>query len=87
MSKGYTINFFVTALKSVNANTVARQGVYNVVSPRFGAFSTKADALDSWLGYNTSAISRGEGRFASYGKTARARLLTALKNRKENGAV
>lgn len=85
MSKGYTINFFVQTLKNVSAKTVANRGVYDVVSPRYGAFSTKAEALDQWLSYNVSAITQGQGRFASYGKTARARLLTALRNRKVNG--
>jgi hypothetical protein len=87
MSKGYTINYFVTALKNVSATTVARQGVYNTVSPRFGSASVKSCALDYWLGYNTDSIVRGSGRFASYGKTARARLLTALRNRKTTGSV
>jgi hypothetical protein len=87
MSKGYTINFFVTTLKNVSAKTVTTRGVYNAVSPRYGIFSAKANALDGWLNYNTRAIVKGEGRFASYGKTARARLLTALRRRKKNGIV
>jgi hypothetical protein len=87
MSKGYTISFFINVLKNTTTRAVSKNGVYNVVAPRFGDFSVKASALDSWLGYKTSAIEAGEGKFASYGKTPRARLLTALRNRKVNGTV
>lgn len=87
MSKGYTISYFIDVLKNTTTRQVTNNGIYSVVSPRFGGFSVKADALDTWLSYNTTAIVKGEGRFASYGKTPRARLLTALKNRKVNGSV
>jgi len=87
MSKGYTINFFIQAVKSATTASVTNNGVYNVVSPRFGAFSTKACALDSWLGHKTDDIFIGRGRFSSYGKTPRTRLLTALRNRKKIGTV
>jgi hypothetical protein len=87
MSKGYTISYFIDVLKNTTARQVTNKGVFNVVSPRFGDFSVKAEALDTWLNYATTTIARGEGRFATYGKTARARLLTALRNRKEHGTV
>jgi hypothetical protein len=87
MSKGYTISYFINVLQNTPTSTVTKLGVFNVVAPRFGAESVKVDALQSWLGYNTTAIASGSGRFASFGKTPRARLLTALKNRKVNGFV
>ena len=87
MSKGYTINYFVKTLKSVNASTLAKTGVYGVVSPRFGSLSTKALALDVWLFGHTGDIFAGRGIYASFGKTSRARLLTALARRKKFGYV
>ena len=87
MSKGYTLSFFINTLTNATTRQVTNQGVYDVVSPLGGVFSVKADALDTWLGYNTGAIARGEGRFATYGKSSRARLLTALRNRKNTGNI
>jgi hypothetical protein len=74
MSKGYTISYFIDVLKNTTARQVANKGVYETVSPRFGGFSVKADALDTWLNFNTTAIARGDGQYANFGKTARARL-------------
>lgn len=87
MSKGYTINYFITTLKNTSTSMVAKKGVYNVIAPRYGALSLKANALNIWLNGETFAIVKGVGKFASYGKTARTRLLTALKNRKNTGTV
>jgi len=87
LSKGYTINYFIDVLKSAATNKVTKEGVYSVVSPRFGGQSVKANALDGWLNFKTNAIAKGVGQFASYGKTPRARLLTALSKRKKLGTV
>lgn len=87
MSKGYTLSYFIKTLSSATPTKVTRDGVYNTVSPRDGVFSVKADALDSWLDHQTLSIARGDNDFASYGKTSRARLLKALRNRKNNGTV
>ena len=87
MSKGYTISYFVKVLKNAKVSSFTKTSVYNIVSPRDGALSVKAGALDTWLGHQTSSISLGTGRFASYGKTSRARLLFALKNRKMTGSI
>lgn len=87
MSKGYTINYFITVLKNTNTSLVNKNGLYNTVSPRYGYHSVKAEALDNWLNGLTAPIYRGDGRFASYGKTGRARVLKALQNRKTLGFV
>lgn len=86
MSKGYTINFFISVFKSATVGQV-NSSVYRTVSPRLGVLSTKAEALDGWLGDKTGDIASGRGHFASFGKTARARLLKALALRKKNGFV
>lgn len=87
MSKGYTISFFMAALQNVNSKRVTEAGPYYVVSPRKGVFSEKSYALDTWLNDQTELIFEGRGRFANYGKTPKARLLKALKNRKVNGFI
>ena len=87
MSKGYTINFFINVIKNTKSRAVTSDNVYNVVAPRYGQFSVKSEALDYWLNFNTADISEGRGRFSTYGKTPRARLLTALKNRKVKGTI
>jgi hypothetical protein len=87
MSKGYTINFFVNALKGVTNTQLNKNGVFNVVSPVYGSFSVKAAALDTFLGGNTSSIASGDGAFANLGKTPRTRLIKALKLRKQFGYV
>lgn len=85
MSKGYTISYFVNVFS--NTRQVANTSVYAAVSPRFGHASVKARALDAWLDNQTLSIARGQGRFASFGKTPRARLLKALRLRKRNGSL
>lgn len=88
MTKGYTLNYFL----GLFGNSRSRQlenvdAVYSFVSPRFGYFSTRAVVLDTWLGDQTNAIVRGTGRFSTYGRTPRARLIKALRNRKTTGTV
>lgn len=86
MSKGYTLQYFINTFKNTR-KVDGGDGVYLTVSPRFGYFSVKAEALDTWLQGETGDIVSGRGRFASYGKTARARVLRALNNRKNSGLV
>lgn len=88
MSKGYTISYFMNLLQNTSTRdlTTATQ-VYFAVSPRRGNNSEKRYALDTWLQGQTSAIVSGRGRFANFGKSPRARLLKALRVRKENGFV
>jgi len=89
MSKGYTISYFVKALKNAPTRAVGNtaSSVFQAVSPRLGLFSVKADALDTWLNYQTHNIAQGAGIFSTYGKTPRARLIRALNNRFKNGSI
>lgn len=87
MSKGYTINFFVNTLKGVTNTQLNNNGVFNVVSPRLGRFSVKANTLNNFLGGQAAYIEYGTGAFAKLGKTPRTRLLKALKLRKQFGYV
>jgi hypothetical protein len=87
MSKGYTINFFINTLTGVTNTQINNNGVFNVVSPVYGAASVKAVALDTFLGGQTASIANGTGAFAALGKTPRTRLLKALKLRKKFGYV
>jgi hypothetical protein len=77
----------MTALQNANSKKVTETGPYYAVSPRKGVFSEKSYALDTWLNDQTESIFAGEGKFAAYGKTPKARLLKALKNRKVNGFI
>jgi hypothetical protein len=83
----YTIQNFINAVTAVNNKTLMSNGVYNVVAPRFGESSVKAETLDFFLNGNTNAILDGTGTFASLGKTPRARLLKALRLRQTNGFI
>lgn len=87
MSKGYTIQSFINIISGTTNTALLNNGVYNVVAPRFGANSVKAEALDNFLGANTLAIVNGKGKFGTLGKTARGRLLKALRNRQTLGTV
>ena len=89
MSKGYTISYFIKALKNAPTRTVGNtaSSVFQAISPRLGLFSVKADALDTWLNYRTHDIAQGNGVFSTYGKTPRARLLRALSSRFKNGSI
>lgn len=88
ITKGYTINYFLGLFGNVrNRNLKNLDKVYSSVSPRFGFKSIRAMVLDQLLDYNTSYIFHGVGKFSTYGKTPRARLLKALRNRKTNGVA
>ena len=86
-TKGYTLQYFIDLFTNTTTRQLSTNSVYNVVSPRKGVTSVRAEVLDNWLSYNTTNIANGTGSFASYGKTPRARLLKALRNRKNNGTV
>ena len=88
MTKGYTISYFLGLFGNVRSRSLtSTDAVYSFVSPRFGYNSTRAFVLDTWLGGKTTQIVNGTGRFSTYGATPRARLLKALRNRKQNGVV
>jgi hypothetical protein len=85
MSKGYTINFFINTLTGATNTQIDNYGVFNVVSPRYGAGSVKAEALNTLLDGSVCDIAAGAGKFAKLGKTSRTRLLKALRIRKKFG--
>jgi hypothetical protein len=88
MTKGYTLSYFLGLFSTVRSRSLPNtDAVYNFVSPRFGFYSTRALVLDTWLGGSTKQIVNGTGRFANYGRTPRARLIKALRNRKVTGSV
>lgn len=87
MSKGYTLNYFINTFTSTTAAAVSREGVYRTVSPRLGFNSVASYQLDKWLEGQTQEIANGTGDFSSYGKTSRARILRALRNRKNTGTI
>jgi hypothetical protein len=87
MSKGYTINFFVNTLVNATNSQINKNGIFNVVSPRLGVNSVKAETLNNFLGGQAASIAYGTGKFAVLGKTPRTRLLKALKLRKQFGYV
>lgn len=87
MSKGYTIQYFINTFTNTTVATVNRNTVYDVVSPRFGETSVKAEALDAWLGTSAEDVANGTGVFSTLGKTRRARVLKALRNRQRFGTV
>ena len=86
-TKGYTLQYFIDLFTGTTTRQLNKNGIYNVVSPRDGALSVRADVLDTWLSYNTTAVVNGTGTFANFGKTSRTRLLRALRNRKNTGSV
>ena len=83
----YTIQSFINAVALVNNKALVNSGVYSVVAPRFGENSVKAKTLDYFLFGNTVKIVAGVGKFAALGKTPRARLLKALRNRQTSGHI
>ena len=87
MSKGYTINYFSTVIKTFTTGKLTSLGVVGAVAPIGGVTSIKVQALNSWLGGNLLAIESGKGRFAGFGKTSKTRLLKALNLRYKNGTV
>jgi hypothetical protein len=87
MSKGYTIQYFINTISNATVATVNNSSVYDVVSPRFGTSSVKAQALESWLGTDADYVADGVGEFSTLGKTRRARVLKALRNRQRFGTV
>lgn len=88
MTKGYTISYFLALFGNSRARQFSTASdVYSFVSPRLGVSSVRATVLNKWLGKQTNAIVSGSGRFASYGSTPRARLMKALRNRKNTGSV
>jgi hypothetical protein len=86
-TKAYTIQYFIDLFEGTTSRNLTRHGVYNVVSPRKGYDSVRAEVLDYWLGNQTNFIVNGTGKFSTFGASQRSRLLKALRLRKTNGSV
>jgi len=89
MHKGYTINFFIDAIQNLEEKAI-KKDFYTALSPRNGFDSDKSVKLDELLGSefgdNTQELIQGKtARVKKLGKTAKQRLLTALRNRKNTG--
>ena len=82
-TKGYTINYFINLFTDVTNSQLANNGVYSTVSPRKGVTSVRAAVLNDLLNGNTRNVVNGTGRFSSFGSTPRARILKALRLRKQ----
>ena len=87
MSKGYTIQYFIDLFTNTNNTVFKNNTVYDIVSPRYGSDSVKAQALTEWLGFNPVHVANGVGGFRTLGATPRTRLLKALKNRQRFGTT
>lgn len=84
-TKKYTINLLVNEVASLSNTQVSSvQSLANSISPRAGVSSAKFYALNRYVGGNITAVINGRGRFSSFGKTARSRILTALRARKNS---
>jgi hypothetical protein len=84
MTKGYTINYFIKLFTATRTSTLETRGLESVVSPRLGSDSVRFHVLNGWLDGRVTQVVNGTGKFASYGATPRARILKALKLRKQN---
>lgn len=82
-TKKYTISLLINEVSSLKTSQVSSiETLAITLSPRAGRNSAKFFALNQYLNGNLSSIFAGKGTFKSYGKTPRARVLNALRNRK-----
>jgi len=84
-TKAYTLASLITEVSNLKPSQVTTLVTFkSAVSPRVAttAVSAKLYTIDNFLNGKLVSIINGSGKFASYGKTGRTRLLRALKNRK-----
>lgn len=86
MHKGYTISFFIKTVSALS-ETQIKNDFYNTLAPRGGYWSVKAERFDDWVGCTEEIIEGKTKRAKSLGKTAKTRLLTALRRRRTTGKV
>jgi hypothetical protein len=82
-TKAYTLSRLIEEVSSIRPN-VSETALIQTLSPRFGASSVKFQALDTWLEGKLDRVLAGTTAM-SLGKSARTRLLNALKCRKQYG--
>lgn len=81
-TKAYTLSRLIEEVSSIRPN-VSETALIQTLSPRFGASSVKFQALDTWLEGTLDRVLAGNTAIS--GKSARTRLLNALKYRKHHG--
>lgn len=80
----YTINLLMSEVQSLTSSQVSSfDSIVEALSPRAGVRSAKIAALSSYVG---GSVARVLGN-TSLGRTPRARLLKALRNRKTSGSA
>jgi hypothetical protein len=90
-SKGYTIQFFINIIKELKETQIT-SNLYDAIAPRGGYPCLKSQMLDYWLGDNDSGhtlelVYGSSSRALKYGKTAKTRLINALKARQAHGRI
>lgn len=94
MSKGYTIAMFIRVIQSLEKGAdINSRTLYDFISPRGGYWSSKSMMFDHYMCDKNKECVLDEvligktARAKKLGKTRKARLIAALKNRKTKGAV
>lgn len=83
MTKAYTLNVLikeVSSLSSTEANSFS--SLVAAISPRAGSSGQKVSVLNSFVGGQLRGILSGQTSLNVSGGTPKARLLSALRNRK-----
>lgn len=84
-TNAYTISSLVKEISGLSLSQVSNvDSLVKSISPVAGSSSVKVAVLNSYLNGNLNAIINGKGNFSNLGKTAKTRVLTALKNRKNS---
>ena len=81
-TKAYTIQSLINEVSSLKPSQFKSKYVLaSALSPRLRTTSAKFTFLTSYVGGDITNVLNGTGRFSTLGKTARTRILTALRNR------
>ena len=82
-TKAYTLNRLISEVSRISYSAQS-PAVITALSPRYGLASVKFHVIDSFLNGKLNAILLNKDSNAS-GKSARTRLLRALRERKRTG--
>lgn len=82
-TKAYTINLLINEVSSLSASQVSSvTSLASAISPRAGTSSAKFSALNNFLNGKLSSVVSGSNGYRSLGKTAKTRVIRALRARK-----
>jgi hypothetical protein len=82
-TKAYTINLLISEISALSVAQVSSvSSLANAISPRAGVSSAKFSALNSFLSNQLSSVVSGSAAYSSFGKTAKTRVIRALRARK-----